>query len=267
MSCPCRALCFTPKAGCPSVAARALEGPLPRAMSVARTIHQMPLFAGLEPDMLQRLMADVALVRQPAGTLLFSDGTDADCFYVVLSGQVKLFALLPDGRESVIEVIGAVSSFGEAAMLAGTGFPVNAEILEDSELLRVGRRAFVATLRSDHALAYRMLSALCGWQQRLTGEARLLRGQQAWLRVAAYLLSFTAGRSGRADIRRQDSGSRAFCLGLANQHESARKIDIGPFERQRLAALRRSRAVRLSDDHQHRTGRSGQDRVAQVRIA
>ncbi len=201
MSCPCRALCFTPKAGCPSVAARALEGPLPRAMSVARTIHQMPLFAGLEPDMLQRLMADVALVRQPAGTLLFSDGTDADCFYVVLSGQVKLFALLPDGRESVIEVIGAVSSFGEAAMLAGTGFPVNAEILEDSELLRVGRRAFVATLRSDHALAYRMLSALCGWQQRLTGEARLLRGQQAWLRVAAYLLSFTAGRSGRADIR------------------------------------------------------------------
>jgi CRP-like cAMP-binding protein len=164
-------------------------------------VREMPLFAGLPAEVLQRLMADAAPVTHQRGKLLFSAGAAADCFFIVLSGQVKLFALLPDGRESVIEVIRPVSSFGEAAMLAGRSFPVNAEVIEEAILIRVGRNAFLAALHSDHQTAYRILASLCGWQQRLAGEVQLLREQPAWQRVAEYLLTLAAGQSGEAVIR------------------------------------------------------------------
>ncbi len=200
MRCPCRPLCFLPQSKClPSAAGGA--GPSARAASFARMVREMPLFSGLGAEVLQRLMADAAPATHHRGELLFTVGTDADCFFIVVTGQVKLFALLQDGRESIIEVIRPVTSFGEAAMLSGGSFPVNAEVIEEGILIRVGRGAFMSALRSDHAAAYRILVSLCGWQQRLAGEVHLLREQPAWQRVAEYLLTLTPAQRGQAVIR------------------------------------------------------------------
>lgn len=196
MCCPCRPICFSPKESCRRDSG---AGGMPRAR--AAEIRAMPLFAGLKSELLQQMMADATVITAPRGTLLFTLGSNADCFYLVLTGQVKLFALLCDGRESIIEIIHPVASFGEAAMLAGQGFPVNAEIIEDADLIRVGKRAFLNSLHRDHAVAYRMLAAMSAWQHRLAGEANLLRQQPAWQRVAEYLLSLASTDNSEAVIR------------------------------------------------------------------
>lgn len=187
MTCPCRPLCFSPRHDCSTEV-----GPddLPRTR--AQEIRSLPMFAGLNGELLQRMMADAHPVESARGTLLFTEGSPADAFYVVLEGQIKLFALLSDGRESIIEIIRPVATFGEAAVLAGGGFPVNAEVIEDAVLIKIGRRAFLSTLREDHQVAYRILAAMATWRLRLSSEAYLLRQQTAWHRVAEYLLSYAS---------------------------------------------------------------------------
>jgi CRP-like cAMP-binding protein len=250
MGCPCRPVCFDPKLSCDPDASAP-------GRSLAETIAAMPLFAGLDKAVLQRLLADAQPLDVSRGTLLFGAGEPSDCFYVVLSGQVKLFALLPDGRESIIEVIRPVSSFGEAAMLGGRVFPVNAEVIETGTLIRVGRRAFMTVLNADHQVGYRMLAGLAEWNLRLTGELHLLRGQQAWQRVAEYLLTLAPKDAETVSLRlpfskevlasrmgiRRESLSRVFgrlrALGVETSGSHVRIND--------LAALRAACAASVTD--------------------
>lgn len=196
MTCPCRPLCFSPRHGCSPD-----TGPEDLPRTRAQEIRSLPMFAGLDGELLQRMMADAHPVESSRGTLLFTEGSCADAFYVVLTGQIKLFALLSDGRESIIEIIRPVATFGEAAVLAGKGFPVNAEVIEDATLIKIGRRSFLSTLREDHQVAYRILAAMAAWRLRLSSEAYLLRQQSAWHRVAEYLLSYAPATGMSASFR------------------------------------------------------------------
>ncbi|MBV5325391.1 MAG: Crp/Fnr family transcriptional regulator, partial [Rhodospirillaceae bacterium] len=168
--------------------------------SAQEVITALPLFDGIQSDILNRLLADSNTISRRRSTLLFGAGDEADCFYIVLDGGVKLFALTQDGRESIVEIFGPGTSFAEAAMLSTGRFPLHAEVIEDATLIRVGRRAFLHTLNSDHSLAYRMLAALVKWNRRLASEIWDLKELTPWQRVAEFLLAQTNAVEGKAVV-------------------------------------------------------------------
>ncbi|CAA7624247.1 Crp/Fnr family transcriptional regulator [Magnetospirillum sp. UT-4] len=248
MTCPCRTLCLVPKPGCTRP-----PGSLPRhraaGPALAKQVMALPLFDGLGHDVLERLMGDATALAAERRTMLFSAGATADCFYVVLEGQVKLFALTPDGRESIVEVFTPVTSFGEAAMLSMGTFPLNAEVIEDATLIKVGRRAFIHTLRSDRSVGQRMLASMCCWHQRLSSEIRQLKEMPPWQRVAEFLLALTDAADGAALVAlpfnkevlasrvgiRRESLSRVLArlreLGVRTEANGVRIDDVGMLRR------------------------------------
>ncbi|GEO39124.1 Crp/Fnr family transcriptional regulator [Skermanella aerolata] len=157
---------------------------------------KLPLFQRLEITVLADLLTGTSVARMPAQTSLFASGDDADCFYVVLEGKVKLFALNEGGEESVVEVFEPVSSFAEAAMFASGSFPLSAEVMEDALLARVPAAPFMRKLRQDHRVAFTMLSNLALWHRRLTREKTSLRVKTPVQRVGGFLLSLTPAESG-----------------------------------------------------------------------
>lgn len=199
VACPCRPSCDGPTADCERTLGtpqRLFKG----AGTAQEVVAALPLFDGILPEVLNRLLADSATIARRRSTLLFGAGDEADCFYIVLDGAVKLFALAQDGRESIVEIFGPGTSFAEAAMLSTGRFPLHAEVIEDATLIRVGRRAFLYTLHSDHALAYRMLAALVKWNRRLANEISDLKELTPWQRVAEFLLAQTPATAGRAEV-------------------------------------------------------------------
>ncbi|OAN51125.1 protein kinase [Paramagnetospirillum marisnigri] len=198
-SCPCRPACEGPTSDCERTLGtpqRLFKG----SQSAQDVVTALPLFDGIQPEVLNRLLADSNTISRRRATLLFGAGDEADCFYIVLDGAVKLFALSQDGRETIVEIFGPGTSFAEAAMLATGRFPLHAEVIEDASLIRVGRRAFLHTLHSDHALAYRMLAGLVKWNRRLATEIHDLKLRTPWQRVAEFLLAQTGVVEGQADI-------------------------------------------------------------------
>lgn len=246
--CPCRPSCEGPKPDCD----RTLSTPQ-RVFRSSRTVQEivqsLPLFDGIQTEVLCRLLADSATITRQRSTLLFSAGDQADCFYIVLEGAVKLFALAQDGRESIVEIFGPGTSFAEAAMLSIGQFPLHAEVIEDATLIRVGRRAFLYTLNCDHGLAYRMLTALIRWNRRLTAEIWDLKELAPWQRVAEFLLSQTEQAEGetvvwlpfnkevlasRVGIRRESLSrvlARLRVLGVQTSGNSVHISDVGVLRR------------------------------------
>lgn len=152
----------------------------------------LPLFDGLPEERIGALLAGSPVEVVAARTLLFDAGAEADAFFILLTGRIKLFTLQEDGRESVVEIILPVSSFAEAAMFASARYPVSAEAIEASEILRVPAGVFLPALRGDPALSRRILASLWRWDARLAQELRSLREVPPLGRLAGYLLSLAA---------------------------------------------------------------------------
>ena len=159
-------------------------------------VKSLPLFENLPQEDLADTIGHAVVRQHPMRTMLFVQGDDADRFFVLLGGWVKLFRQSKNGAEAVIEVIGPGESFGEAAALGLGHFPVSAECATDVRLLEVPSEEFKKRLAADPKL---MLSIIASLSVRLKGFVRrneLLITRTASQRVAMFLLAFASERSG-----------------------------------------------------------------------
>ena len=65
-------------------------------------LGRLPLFGGVAPPRLARLLAGASVRFYERNARLFAQGEAADRFFVVLDGWVRLFREAPNGQESTI---------------------------------------------------------------------------------------------------------------------------------------------------------------------
>lgn len=148
-----------------------------------------PLFAALKPEELQQLLDHAVAVSHPESSLLFSQGDDADHFFVVLEGRVNIFALTETGDQSIIEVFEGVSTFAEAAMFSSGKYPLNCEVVAGSRLVHVPAAPFLKRLADTPRLGFHLLSGLSRWQMHMIHEITELKSKSPGQRLASFLLA------------------------------------------------------------------------------
>jgi len=164
-------------------------------------VFQTPLFSELAKEDVAGLLDDAVVQIYPDDTSLFLAGDRADRFYVVVEGAVKLFALLEDGSETIIEIVGAGTSFAEAAIFASGRFPVNADAMAGARLVRIDAATFLRKLSENRTLALKMLASMGRWQLRLMGELWQLKAQSPAQRLACYIVNLTPAETGPATVK------------------------------------------------------------------
>ena len=107
--------------------------------NIPRFLAVLPLFSDLSPMELERVAKGCQVRRLARGDNIFRYGEPCEEFHVVVSGQVKLFAISPAGQEKVIELVGPGHSFAEALMFTDKPYILNAQSLANTLLLTVGK--------------------------------------------------------------------------------------------------------------------------------
>lgn len=159
-----------------------------------------PLFAGIGRSELLPLLDGATVTDYPEAGLLFSQGDQADRFFLVLAGRVNLFALTEAGDQSVIEVFDRGWTFAEAAIFSSGRFPLNAEVTAGARLLHIPAQPFLKRLSEHRELAFKMLAALSRRQRRMLSEIADLKSKSPGQRLGAFLLSLTGVEQGPATI-------------------------------------------------------------------
>ncbi|MEW6513189.1 MAG: Crp/Fnr family transcriptional regulator [Pseudomonadota bacterium] len=164
-------------------------------------LARMPLFQDLSSERIVELAEHARGKRLPKGDMLFHKGDPAHGFYVVVYGQVKLAFPSCNGNEKVVDIIGALQSFGEAVMLAQQPYPVFAQALADSLLVFVTRESVFALLESEPGFARRMLIGLALHNHSLVHDIESYTLRTSTERVICHLLHHCAADAGdRAEI-------------------------------------------------------------------
>ena len=159
-------------------------------------LSRSPLFDGLERGDLSAL-AKVAVARAyDRGESLFHCGDEADGFYLIVEGRVKLSRFGSDGREQVVHLLGPGQPCGEVPVFEGGSFPATAEALSPLSALFVSRRAFLSLADSHPQVLLSMLAIL---SRRLRGLVELvddLSLKEVSARLARHLLDLAARQEG-----------------------------------------------------------------------
>lgn len=161
----------------------------------------VPLLQPIDAHRLARLAGRSGLLDFDEDAHLFAAGDSADRFYVVIDGSVRLYAVLPNGRETTIAIVNAPASFGEAAMFASGSFPLNASATAGSRIMQIEGGAFLAELEAHPELGLRMLGSMRKWEERLLDELRHAKLLSPVQRIAGYFLSLCGVDTGAATIQ------------------------------------------------------------------
>lgn len=156
--------------------------------NIPRYLGHLPLFAILTPEELQRLAQQCALRPFERGEDLFRVGQPCDAFQVVVTGQIKLYAVAPSGQEKTIEIIGPGGSFGEALMFMGQPYIVNVQALSNGLLLGVPRAAVANEIAHEPGFCMRMLAGLSRRLHSLVRDVQAMALHSGVERVIGYLL-------------------------------------------------------------------------------
>ena len=146
------------------------------------------LFSKLDDEQIRRVEAMSRRLTMSDGQTLFQVGDQANRFYLVTKGQIKLNRLSLSGNEKVIEIISPGQTFAEALMfMESPVYPVNASAIGDVELLSFDNAAFLALLRESVDTCFRLMGDMAQRLKMLIKEIDDLTLQSATGRVAGYL--------------------------------------------------------------------------------
>ena len=123
-------------------------------------IVSVPLFQELAREHHKDLASVVEDKVYKRGELIFSEGEEGIGFYIIISGQVKIFKLSQEGKEQILHIFGPGEPIGEVAVFAGKRFPANATALEKSRVLFFPRETFLELIQKNPSLALNMLAVL-----------------------------------------------------------------------------------------------------------
>lgn len=131
---------------------------------------QSPLFASLDAEAAAALRASMSEQTTPRGTVIFAEGQIGDHMYVIVEGKVKLGHASPDGRESLMAVLGPGEIFGELSLFDPGPRAATATALTDARVLALGNTSLRSWLAGRPEVAEALLAALAR-RLRRTNEA------------------------------------------------------------------------------------------------
>ncbi len=152
-------------------------------------IKQCHLFNGVTTTDLHLLLSILRIRKFNKGEVLFEDGAEAEGFYIVASGKVKVYKLSPDGKERILHMVQPGNSFAEAAIFDDGRYPAFAETLDTSTLLFFPKREFINLLHQHSQLAINIIAGLSRFLRQFTVQIEDLSFRDVPARLARYLLS------------------------------------------------------------------------------
>ena len=107
-----------------------------RERSLSNHLRSVPLFASLSEEFVERLRQNVELVSCNQGQIICKEGEDADAFYLIRSGMVRVSQHMPGG-EIVRTYLSRGDYFGEIGLLRSTKRTATCSALDAVDVVKI----------------------------------------------------------------------------------------------------------------------------------
>ncbi|MGL5817823.1 MAG: Crp/Fnr family transcriptional regulator [Phycicoccus sp.] len=123
-------------------------------------VRRAPLFAPLDAQAAETLIASMSPARLERGDILFHEGDQGDRLYVIGEGKIKLGRSSSDGRENLLAILGPGEMFGELSLFDPGPRTATATAVAEAQVVSMGQDQLRAFLGAHPDVALTLLAAL-----------------------------------------------------------------------------------------------------------
>lgn len=163
---------------------------------ISTALQTVPLFQELDEPNRHALAQQTRHRTYPADTALFHDGDSGHILYVILSGQVRLEKVSPNGETVYLATRGPGSHFGELSLLDGGPRMATAFTLTACECLTIEEDAFRRCLLNTPPVALKIMVSLAGRLREAADDLGAVQGLDVTGRLCRALLDMHAAAAG-----------------------------------------------------------------------
>lgn len=146
------------------------------------------LFDGIDAATLTEVTAAARTRVVPQGETLFEQGDDADSFFLLKAGSVKLTQLTPDGDVAILALLGAGDVLDGAAALAAGTHPVSAVAVTEAVTCEWPDAVMASLMERHGKLAVNALRLVATRLYDLQEQYRVLSSKKVERRIARALV-------------------------------------------------------------------------------
>jgi CRP/FNR family transcriptional regulator len=188
-------------------------------MDITKQITDIGLFQRVSLEKIRLLAAQATYKKFKPGEMVIGETDPIRSFYVVLSGQLKLYRSSAEGKEQTLQLLGPGDPFGLCTAFATDSFPASAMAIEESAVLLIPGTVMEKAARQEPALLFNIIQIL---SQRLKDSMTLIESL-ALKEIPGRLASFL-----RHSLSR-DTGDKKTAVELTiSQRELAKILGATP---------------------------------------
>jgi CRP/FNR family transcriptional regulator len=140
-------------------------------MDISKQIKDIILFQGISPEKIKELASQSVYKKFKPGEMVIGEADPIRSFYVVISGQLKLYRSSVEGKEQTLQLLGPGDPFGLCTAFATDSFPASAMAIEESAVLLIPGTVMESAARKEPALLFNIIQIL---SQRLKDSMTLI---------------------------------------------------------------------------------------------
>lgn len=140
-------------------------------------LKRTELFEDLTPADLEQMSRIAPYKRFAAGEIVYHMEDPADALYFVRDGMVKISMYFPNGKETILGLLGQYDIFGELLLLPSERRPNQAEAVVDTTLIVLPEEEFQRLLQQHPRIAMKFIQVM---------STRLWQAQQWQAEVGAF---------------------------------------------------------------------------------
>ncbi len=154
------------------------------------TLSSIELFQDLTEDQLQRVQMIATEHKYARGDYVFMEGQKRENVYFVERGLIKIFRVDEEGREHIVNILGASQMFPHVGFFDDSPYPGTAEAISSSHLIAISSTKFEVLLNEDVEIARSVMRMMGKMILQLQAKLRELALFDARERVGALVRHF-----------------------------------------------------------------------------
>ena len=166
-------------------------------MDVLIRMQDLPLFQGIPVEKLKALAEHTLYRACKAGEMIIGETDPSHAFYVVVTGQVKLYKISAEGKEQTLNLLGPGDPFGMCTAFAVDSFPANVMAIIESGILLIPGQIMESIALKEPRLLVNIIRTL---SDRLKESMKLIEAlalQEIPQRIASFLIHALKRESGK----------------------------------------------------------------------
>jgi signal-transduction protein with cAMP-binding, CBS, and nucleotidyltransferase domain len=121
---------------------------------VVEKLQHHELFRLLTPKEVDKLSSASGVMKLSKGERVYGEGMPASHLFVLLKGKVEMRRPAQEELSILVEEVGEGGVFGVSSLTGGERYLLNAECVQDSEVLKMDSRVLHGVLENNPATGY-----------------------------------------------------------------------------------------------------------------